>query len=126
MTYETIMKRSDDIWKWSRNKENLKNKCYEGFHEIRKLEGVLEANGMRYSTQVDDGGLTVIFEYDNGKQLAKARENCFSEGAAMDLLEVYGLYENKRKVYGFIDSSTAFSMFLNSLRIYTAVLNKAV
>ena len=121
MTKE-IIKRSDEIWEWSLKH---RRKFYEGFREIRKLEELLEISGFQFLKRIEDGGLTIIFKHNNGHAVGKARENCFSDGCAMDLLEVYGLHED-RTVYGYITASRAFSMLLDSLDAYTRTLNKAV
>ncbi len=114
---KTIIQRSDEIWAWSLRKHR-KNECYSGFHEIRKLEDILNISGFQFSKEYEDGGMTIIFKHDNGKCVGKARENCYSEGVVMDLLEVYGLYGNKN-IYGYISADQAFTMLLDSLDAYT-------
>lgn len=117
MTKELIFKRSDEMWEFVRS--NKKGKAYEGFYEIRKLEDAIKCYELPYHAYYEDGGITIIFKHSNGKHVGKARENCYSEGAVMDLLEVFGLYGHKNKIYGGVSAAKAFQMLLDSLNQYT-------
>ena len=122
MLTKEILERSDKIWKWART--NIQKPFYE-FHEICKFENLIKIYGYRYHKTIADGGITIVIQNDRSSvTLAKVRENCYSEGAVLDLLEVYGLYGRKNDVY-VVDSNEAFSMFLNSLRLYESKM-KAV
>ena len=115
MTYKTIIRRSDVIWNWARKYPNTRKRLYEGFHEIQKLKNLLAIDEYNFDEFIEDGGTTIVLRCNNGKVIAKARENCYSEGSAMDLLEVYGLYGKKKdKIYGFISAEKAYTMFLDS------------
>ena len=127
MTYKTIVRRDKEIWAWARRYPNTRKKLYQGFHEIQKLKDFLVSDGYHFDEYIEDGGTTLILKYENGKQLAKARENCYSEGSALDLLEVYGLYgKKKNKMHGFVSAEKAYSMFLDSFDLYHSNLCKAV
>ena len=123
MTKELILKRSKDIWSWAM--KNI-NKPYKGFYEIRKLEDLVRTYGFKYKKKVVDGGLTIVITHDNGKILAKAREDCYSEGSVLDLIEVYSLYGDKKNVYGFMSADETFSKFLNSYRKYSSEMKMVV
>lgn len=121
MILDSVRKASDDIWNYAIT-GNL-NRCYRGFREIKKLEDMLRTYGYKFSRSFHDGGQTIIFMDDNGKRLGTARENCFSDGAAMDLIEVFGLYGEKSDNFlGFLDANEVFSLFMNSSRKYKADL----
>lgn len=120
MNNQQIMERSNYIWSWAL--EN-KRKVWKGFKEIRKFRDLIKVNGYDYFERAEDGGLTIVVKGYNGKILIKARENCYSYGCAMDLLEVYGLFEDP-EIYGSVSAEEAFAMFQNSSRKYYSRQNK--
>ena len=124
MKKEDVIKRSNEIWSWAK-KNYRKRKVYSGFKEILRFEDYLKRYRYSYTSTIDDGGLTIVVQHKNGKKLAKVRENCFSYGAAADLLEVCGLYGQKSTLYGFVSAEDAYLMLLNSFKSYEARLNGA-
>lgn len=112
-----INKASSEIWNYYFH-GNLK-KCFYRFREIHKLMDMLTTYGYRFKRIYEQGGVTVIFIDDDGTKLGCARENCVSDGAAMDLIEVYGLYGEKTDRFdGFLDCNEVYSLFMNSFRKY--------
>lgn len=113
-----IVAKSEKIWDWVLS-GNYKHKWFRGFREINKLEDSLRINGFYYDKIFRDGGFTIIFKDENGKHLGKAREDCFSEGCVMDLIEIFSLYESN-EIIGFLDSNEAYAYFMNSFRRYSS------
>lgn len=123
MIDDKTIRRSNDMWEWALRH---RNKFYRGFKEIQKFDDLIKTYGFRHVTYVCDGGLTVMVQHDNGKTLAKVREDCYSEGSIFDRLEVFSLYGAENEMYACVDANRAFGLFLNSLRLYNSRLNKAV
>ena len=115
LSMKTIMQRSDEMWKLVAEKKLYKS--WEGFEEIKKFEDLLRANGIQYDKNIEDGGKTIICKSNNGKVIGKVRENCFSYGSEMDLLEVYGLFK-KTDFIGYQSAQEALFLVMKSLTSY--------
>lgn len=117
MIDKNIIRRSNEMWIWGVKNPNH---VYHGFHEIYKFEDLIKSYGYRYVRTIEDGGLTIIVYHDDGKKLAKVKENCYSEGGVVDLLEVCGIYGEKPSVFhGFKSAHDAFSIYMNCYRKYS-------
>ena len=93
------------------------NKFWDGFTEIQKFEALIRRNNISYDLRVEDGGETIICKSKNGKHIGTVRENCFSDGSVMDLVEVFGLY-NKNDLFIYQTAQEALFLILKSLTAY--------
>lgn len=117
------IEKSDKIWKWYI--DGKLNEFFPEFTEIETCQKYLQSIGMKHCVRIEDGGKTIICKHSSGKIVGKIRENCFSDGCSMNLVEVIGLIGAIHDI-GFLSAEEAIQYIKKSLAVYeNKKLNKS-